>query len=347
MAKPRKQTVDYFPHPVNNGSRMFIMEQTYGDKGYCCYYKTLEMLGKSEGHFIDLSINKNKMYFSAILRCNESELMAMMNTLCVIGAIDKDLWEQKSIVWCQEFVDKLTDLYDRRKCDIPTKETLFDEKTYPHEELYNKKQACRNKTHHLIKSGEIKKQPCEVCNSETSEAHHKNYDDPYDIQWLCRKHHAEIHSQNRAIGEHNENILPQTKLNKSKEKKTTLNQNQPASDEFKELILPYNSEQFKKIWGVLRQEKKWKNKSFAALQTSLMKLGRYPEEDAIEMMNNALAGGWQGLFELEKYKNGKSFNNNSAGVKSSGANFNSTKSEVAELVERSRQAITANNSANT
>lgn len=44
-----------------------------------------------------------------------------------------------------------------------------------------------------IKSGRLKRLPCEKCNNGKSEAHHDDYSKPLDVRWLCRKHHAEHH----------------------------------------------------------------------------------------------------------------------------------------------------------
>jgi hypothetical protein len=49
--------------------------------------------------------------------------------------------------------------------------------------------AKRNKT--LIPK------PCEVCGLEKSEAHHENYSKPLEINWLCKKHHAEADKRRR------------------------------------------------------------------------------------------------------------------------------------------------------
>ncbi|KKM65013.1 hypothetical protein LCGC14_1495510 [marine sediment metagenome] len=37
--------------------------------------------------------------------------------------------------------------------------------------------------------------PCEVCGNKDSEAHHFNYEHPLNINWLCKKHHGEVHKQ--------------------------------------------------------------------------------------------------------------------------------------------------------
>lgn len=62
-----------------------------------------------------------------------------------------------------------------------------------------------------------------------------------------------------------------------------------------ELALPYCSAEFVSTWELLRKQPKWKKKTKSALQMSLNKLGKYPEEYAILLMENAIAGGWQGV----------------------------------------------------
>lgn len=43
-----------------------------------------------------------------------------------------------------------------------------------------------------LKKGIIKKQPCEVCGrTDYVEAHHKDYEKPFEINWLCIEHHNE------------------------------------------------------------------------------------------------------------------------------------------------------------
>lgn len=84
--------------------------------------------------------------------------------------------------------------------------------------------------------------------------------------------------------------------------------------EKKDLNFPYESENFKKTWEILVNSKKWKKKPFTALQASLKKLGNESYQDAIKMMENAIAGDWMGLFELkphEKFNYGKQNNQKS------------------------------------
>ena len=43
--------------------------------------------------------------------------------------------------------------------------------------------------------GRLKDQPCCVCGAERADAHHEDYNDPYTIAFLCRKHHRERHRE--------------------------------------------------------------------------------------------------------------------------------------------------------
>lgn len=45
-----------------------------------------------------------------------------------------------------------------------------------------------------IKSGVLKRKPCEVCGQKKSHAHHSDYSKPLKVQWLCHIHHLEIHT---------------------------------------------------------------------------------------------------------------------------------------------------------
>ncbi len=56
------------------------------------------------------------------------------------------------------------------------------------------KGLARSKFRDAVKCGRIKRLPCEVCGSAKSEGHHhKGYAKRhwFDVQWLCRTHHAE------------------------------------------------------------------------------------------------------------------------------------------------------------
>lgn len=93
---------------------------------------------------------------------------------------------------------------------------------------------------------------------------------------------------------------PETKRNQKPE--TNLETRKETEDTPSALSLPFNSEKFLSTWEKLKRQPKWTKKNHDALQTSLDKLGEYSENDAIEMMRNAIGGNWQGIFPLDKSK---------------------------------------------
>lgn len=56
-----------------------------------------------------------------------------------------------------------------------------------------KKRSVHIKTGNAIRDGKLLKQPCEVCGSEDVQAHHCDYDKPFEVMWLCPIHHEEWH----------------------------------------------------------------------------------------------------------------------------------------------------------
>lgn len=53
--------------------------------------------------------------------------------------------------------------------------------------------------YNLKKMGILKKGKCEVCKDINTEAHHVDYNKPWIVMWLCRKHHLEWHKNNKCI----------------------------------------------------------------------------------------------------------------------------------------------------
>lgn len=43
----------------------------------------------------------------------------------------------------------------------------------------------------------IKAMPCEICGKKKAQAHHSDYLQPYNIQWLCDYHHKQWHRENK------------------------------------------------------------------------------------------------------------------------------------------------------
>lgn len=72
-------------------------------------------------------------------------------------------------------------------------------------------------------------------------------------------------------------------------------QEKKIADTDSALIYPFESEQGRKVWEILRRTEKWRKKTAHALQLSLHKLAEYPEEFRVKLMEDAIEGNWQGV----------------------------------------------------
>ena len=85
-------------------------------------------------------------------------------------------------------------------------------------------------------------------------------------------------------GGHNENENENEKISKSRKSGG------------QSLILPYpDNSDFVKTWNELRQQPKWRKKTDSALQRSLDQLKQFDADFAIDLMNRAIAGNYQGV----------------------------------------------------
>ena len=123
MARPKKQTVEYFSHDCDHGKTLFVLETQFGNDGYAFWFKLLECLGKSEGHYYDFNDITSRVFLLAKTRLSEDNARNILSMLSDMEAIDRELWEN-GIIWCQNFVDRLTDVYTRRKVEKPLRPTL-------------------------------------------------------------------------------------------------------------------------------------------------------------------------------------------------------------------------------
>jgi DnaD/phage-associated family protein len=136
MARPTKQTIDYFPHYVVGGKTLFILESSYGNDGYALWFKLLEILGSTEGHYYDCSNTPNWMYLISRIKVSEEKVLEILNMLADLDAIDKELWLNDKIIWVQHLVDNVADVYKSRKSDIPQKPSPRFSSGKPHEDEY-------------------------------------------------------------------------------------------------------------------------------------------------------------------------------------------------------------------
>lgn len=115
MARPEKNTVEYFPFLCEDGNKMFYIEETYGNDGFATFVKLLRELAKTNYHYLDLSKPTTQMFLSAKCKVTKETLISIINDLVELGKFDKVLWNENSIIWCQDFIDSIQDAYIKRK----------------------------------------------------------------------------------------------------------------------------------------------------------------------------------------------------------------------------------------
>ncbi|MBI2550839.1 DUF4373 domain-containing protein [Candidatus Uhrbacteria bacterium] len=123
MARPEKNTVDYFPHYVYSGKTLFTVEQRFGNDGYAFLFKILEVLGKTENHFIDCRKPEDYEYLLAITKVSRDKAEEIMALLTTLGTFDADLWKHR-IIYSDNFIKNLEGVYERRKRKTLTKQDL-------------------------------------------------------------------------------------------------------------------------------------------------------------------------------------------------------------------------------
>lgn len=122
MARPQKQTADYFPHTAVEGKTLFILESRYGVGGYAAWFKLIQLLCRTPGHCYYAVSEADMAFLTAEMRFVTADTTIQFIDMCImLGALDKDLWDEKRGIWSQHLVDNLADLYRRRKAIVPEK----------------------------------------------------------------------------------------------------------------------------------------------------------------------------------------------------------------------------------
>lgn len=133
MGRPKRQTADYFPHYVGGSRRtIFVLESKWGNDGYAFWFKLLELLCMSDGHYYDCSKRDNMEYLIALSKTDGDRVAEILELLAGLGKIDRELWEKRKVIWCPTLVENLQGLYAKRTVSIPERPSLDE---FPEREL--------------------------------------------------------------------------------------------------------------------------------------------------------------------------------------------------------------------
>lgn len=117
MARPERNTVDYYPFFVGEGKKMFFIEKKYGNDGYATWLKIIDKLCTTEYHYLNLNSEEEIMFLAAKCNIDEDRLLLIITDITKLGKFDKELWANK-VIWCQDFINSIQDAYKKRnnKC---------------------------------------------------------------------------------------------------------------------------------------------------------------------------------------------------------------------------------------
>lgn len=125
MARPKKSTVDYFPHDTSHGSTMQILESRWGNDGYSFWFKLLELLGNHDNHYIDCRKPAEWEFLTAKTRLDDETAGSILQMLAKLEAIDSLLWMGHRVIFCPNFLSRIEDAYRKRKDSFPTPEKVY------------------------------------------------------------------------------------------------------------------------------------------------------------------------------------------------------------------------------
>lgn len=91
---------------------------------------------------------------------------------------------------------------DKRRQQTESRKAWQREHSALQRKKWKKKRSCRTRFWTKFKKGEIEKSPCKVCGAnKLVEAHHSDYNKPFEVVWLCSRHHKEWHRNNTALNQ--------------------------------------------------------------------------------------------------------------------------------------------------
>ena len=121
MARPESKNVFYFPHYTKSTIELDLIEHKHKSEGYKAYYRLMELVADADYHRLSVASENDKVMFDLGMNCNEEVVNDVIKILIDKGRVDKQLWEEESIIWMQDFVETLRPVYVNRRKPLPTK----------------------------------------------------------------------------------------------------------------------------------------------------------------------------------------------------------------------------------
>ena len=119
--RPISKNVPYFPHYTEPSSELKFLEERFGSDGYKAYYRIFELLAKTDDHYITLLTKNQKLTFLYEVKVEEEIIYEAIDYLIEMKILDKQMWNEKKILWCDSFVKSFKGVYYKRGTKMPEK----------------------------------------------------------------------------------------------------------------------------------------------------------------------------------------------------------------------------------
>ena len=124
MARPESKNVFYFPHFTKSTIELDLIEHKHKSEGYKAYYRIMELVADADYHCLCVASEDEKIMFELGMNCDKEVLDDVIRILIEKGRINKQLWEEKNVIWMQDFVETLKPVYVNRRKPLPTKDLV-------------------------------------------------------------------------------------------------------------------------------------------------------------------------------------------------------------------------------
>ena len=114
MGRPERRDVDYFPFYIKDGRTLFILENKYQCKGTGFFTNVMRFLSRTPDHHFQIEKESDKLYFFATVKCDQASGLDMIEIMVETQKLDRDCWEQKKVIACQDYLLSIQDAYRKR-----------------------------------------------------------------------------------------------------------------------------------------------------------------------------------------------------------------------------------------
>ena len=121
MSRPESKNVFYFPHYTKTKSELALIEHKHNSEGYKAYYRLQELVADADYHRLSLATEDERDMFDLGMNCKQEVVEDVIRILLDRGRIDRELWENESVIWMDDFVKTLRPVWTKRGKGLPNK----------------------------------------------------------------------------------------------------------------------------------------------------------------------------------------------------------------------------------